>query len=130
MPDPIEPPAGSILRTVKRLVNVELDYDAFDEELFLHINSIFATLHQLGVGPKESAFYIENDQATWDQFISGKDNINSVKTYMGIKVRLLFDPPSTSFGIEAMKTQAQEFEWRLLVASEPPYVHNPNDDIQ
>lgn len=114
-----EPPKGSILRTVKRLVNVELDYDAFDEELILHINSVFGNLHQIGVGP-ETPYSIVDDKNLWTEFISGEENINSVKTYMGLKVRLIFDPPSTSFGIEAMKKNAEEFEWRLQIASEKP----------
>lgn len=110
----------SILNGVKRILGLTEDYDVFDEELIIHINSVFATLNQLGVGPEEG-FFIVDDASKWDLFLAGETNpakANSVKSYMGMKVRLIFDPPPTSFAQEAMLKQATEIEWRLNVHRE------------
>lgn len=108
---------GSILKQTKKLLGLPEDYDVFDMDIMLHINSVFATLHQLAVGPKQG-FSLDNDETTWLDFIGTDDNINSVKTYVFIKVKLLFDPPSTSYAQEALLKQANEYEWRLNVHSE------------
>lgn len=107
----------SILKSVKKLLGLADDYTVFDMDVILHINSVFATLQQLGVGPDE-AFFIEDGSATWDQFLGDIKNINSVKTYVYLRVRLLFDPPTTSFAISAMQEQVREHEWRLKVAAD------------
>lgn len=107
----------SILTSTKKLLGIEAEYTAFDLDITLHINSVFATLHQLGVGPVDG-FIIEDAAKTWDQFINGKMAINSVKSYVYLKVRVLFDPPATSFAIDAMTNQIKEFEWRLCSAVE------------
>jgi hypothetical protein len=104
--------AESILSSVKKAVGIASDYDAFDLEIKMHINSAFATLHQLGVGP-EDEFFIEDDSLTWDDFIGSMTGINSVKTYVVLKVKLIFDPPTTSFVLEAFKEQIREYEVRL-----------------
>ena len=101
----------SILKSMKKVLGIPEDDDAFDETLLIHINSTFATLHHLGVGP-DDAFFIEDDTAVWSAFIEGPE-YNSVKTYVGLKLRVLFDPPESSFGITAMEKQITEFEWRL-----------------
>lgn len=103
----------SILNTVKKIVGVDTAYEVFDLDLITHINSVFAILHQLGIGPAEG-FFIEDDFAIWsDFFVVDEPRYNQVKTYIYLKVRLLFDPPSTSFAIEAMNRQIQELEWRI-----------------
>jgi hypothetical protein len=107
----------SILTSVKKVLGLDASYTAFDEDLILHINSVFSTLNQLGIGP-DDGFAIEDATDTWDDFLVGDLRKNSVKTYMYLKVRLLFDPPTTSFTQEAMKQQAQELEWRLNVVRE------------
>lgn len=103
----------SILNGTKKALGVDPSYDVFDHEIIMHINSTFSTLHQLGVGPKVP-FVIQDSTDRWDSFI--KDNptvLQSVKTYMQLKVKLLFDPPSSSFALESFRKQAEEFEWRL-----------------
>jgi len=101
----------SILDSTKKALGLDVEYDAFDPEIIMHINSIFFTLQQLGVGPS-TGFMINDNAELWSEFI-GADQINAVKSYMALKVRLIFDPPATSFVLEAMNKTATEFEWRL-----------------
>jgi hypothetical protein len=117
----------SILTSTKKVLGIDDSYTAFDEDIILHINSVFSTLNQLGIGP-DDGFAIEDDTATWDTYLDGDLNKNSVKTYMYLKVRLLFDPPTTSFTQEAMKQQAQELEWRLNVVREDTEWVDPDPD--
>jgi len=107
----------SILDTTKKTLNMESDYTAFDTDVILHINSVFSTLTQLGVGPKEG-FMIETKENKWSEFIGDTTIIMAVKSYMYLRVRLLFDPPQTSFAINSFAEQAKELEWRLNVAVE------------
>lgn len=106
----------SILNSTKKILGIEADYTAFDVDIMMHINSIFAVLHQIGIGPEEG-FTIVDDGAVWSDFITDNRQ-NSVKTYVYLRVRLLFDPPTTSFHQEALKQQYQELEWRLNVVRE------------
>ena len=105
--------ANSILNDVKKTLGLESDYDVFDQELIIHINTVFLTLNQLGVGPVEG-FSIEDESATWDAYITTA-NQNSVKTYIYLRVRTIFDPPASSFLVTAMQDQIKELEWRLDV---------------
>lgn len=115
---PEEPdPKKSILQSVKKALGIQPDYDIFDQDIIMHINSSFATLNQLGVGPEEG-FSIEDDSQLWDEYTDNDPLVNSVKTYVYIFVRLLFDPPSNSFGITAMEKQKEEIGWRLNMLSE------------
>lgn len=106
-----------ILESVKKVLGIDTDYDVFDQDILMHINSAFATLNQLGIGPV-NGFMIEDDVATWNDFTGGDPRFNSVKSYVYLKVRYVFDPPSNSFTLDAMKEQIQEHEWRLNVLSE------------
>lgn len=108
---------ASILDSVKKVINLPPDDTSFDDVIILHINSVFATLSQLGVGPT-SGFMIEDATATWDTYLGSDLLLNSVKSYMSIKVRLLFDPPQNSFTITSLEKMAEEFEWRLNVTRE------------
>jgi hypothetical protein len=110
----------SILDTTKKLLGFESDYTAFDLDIITHINAVFFTLSQLGVGPS-TGFLITDKEAKWADFI-GEDNINAVKSYMFMRVRLMFDPPTTSFHLDSLKKMAEEIEWRLLVQTDPPVV--------
>lgn len=103
---------ASILVTLKKLLGLPEDYDVFDMDVMIHANSAFATLSQLGVGPEEP-FAIESNSEVWSDFILNDNNLNPVKTYIYLRTRLLFDPPATSFAIEAIKKQIEELEWRL-----------------
>lgn len=105
--------ANSILNDVKKTLGLEPDYDVFDQELIIHINTVFLTLSQLGVGPVEG-FSIEDESATWDAYITTA-NQNAVKTYIYLRVRTIFDPPTSSFLVTAMQDQIKELEWRLDV---------------
>lgn len=107
----------SILDSTKKALGIADDYTAFDVDILMHINSVFSTLNQLGIGP-EDGFAIEDNTATWTTYLAGELKKNSVKTYMYLRVRMLFDPPTTSFTQEAMKEQILEHEWRLNVVRE------------
>lgn len=107
----------SILNSIKKVLGIDESYTAFDADIIMHINSVFSTLNQLGVGPAEG-FMIENGEATWDTFIGVDPRLNAVKSYVYLRVRLLFDPPTTSYMIEAQQQQVRELEWRLNVQRE------------
>lgn len=110
----------SILKSTKKILGLADDYTVFDQDVLTHINAAFSILHQLGVGPVEG-FYIEDDTETWSDFtlLSGSEpSIGLVKTYIFLKVKMLFDPPGTSFAQESMSNQIKEYEWRLNVGRE------------
>lgn len=109
--------SDSILRTVKKLVGIDENYDAFDLDIITHINSALSTLNQLGIGPEEG-FMIDDDTATWDQLLGDDNRLNSVKSLIGLKVRVVFDPPATSFTLDAFNKQIEELQWRLNVYRE------------
>ena len=107
----------SILTSIKKLLGISEDYTMFDSDLIMHINSVFMILTQLGIGPSEG-FNIEDDSATWDEFVSDDLKLDLIKSYMHLKVKLLFDPPLNSAVIESMNRMINEFEWRLNVAAD------------
>lgn len=102
----------SILTSIKKMLGIPEEYDAFDVDIIMHINTVFMALRQMGIGPSEG-FYIEDKSSTWDEFIENPIDGNAVKTYMYAKVRLIFDPPQNSAHIECLKQTVSEFEWRL-----------------
>ena len=106
----------SILTSVKKLLGVGEEYTHFDDDIITHINSVIFILTQIGIGPVEGFAIISKDQ-TWNDFLQGRINIESVKSYVYLKVRLLFDPPSNSFLVEAIERQISEYEWRLNITS-------------
>lgn len=108
---------SSILNSVKKALGFDPDYKAFDEDIILHINGVFLNLNQLGVGPPEG-FAIESDRERWEDLIGLDKNLNAVKTYVFLKVRVAFDPPTTSFALDAMNKQIEQFEWRINVHQE------------
>ena len=107
----------SILTSIKKLLGITEDYTHFDDDLIMHINSVFMILNQLGVGPEEG-FIIEDDSTTWDEYISDPTKLQAVKSYIHLKVRLIFDPPSSSTIMECYKQMISELEWRLNIAVE------------
>ena len=109
--------SDSILTSTKKVLGIEELYTAFDVDILMHINSVFSTLHQLGIGPIEG-FFIEDATPTWVTFLGTDPRLNSVKTYVYLKVRILFDPPGTSYLIDSLSRQAEELEWRLNVVRE------------
>lgn len=109
----------SILNSVKAMLGIDKDYDPFDNELIMHINSVFMVLHQLGVGPI-SPFEITGSSEEWSDFLVDGKKRGLVKSYMFLKVRQLFDPPTSGGVLEAIDRQIREFEWRLNVEVETP----------
>lgn len=110
----------SILTSTKKLANLGEDYDAFDNDIIMYMNGVFLTLKQLGVGPK-NGFVVKDKNTLWTDFIPDDEVLReSVKAYMGAKVRLQFDPPLSAALIEALKAIINEYEWRLNVEAETP----------
>lgn len=109
----------SILISTKKILGIAEDYTVFDLDIITHINTAFSTLTQLGVGPADG-FMIEDDSALWTDFDPVDDNLNynAVKSYVFLKVKVLFDPPTTSYLIAATEKQIEELEWRLNVHRE------------
>lgn len=105
----------SILTSIKKMLGIAEDYTEFDEDIITHINSVFLNLTQLGIGPEEG-FMIEDDTAAWEDFIDDSIQLQAVKTYMYLKVKLLFDPPLSSSVTESFTRMIAELEWRLNVA--------------
>lgn len=99
----------SILTSIKKMLGIEEDYTQFDNELILFINSAFGVLYQLGVGPTTEPYKIADVTDTWDDFIKS-DQIETVKSYVFMKVKLLFDPPSSSFVLSSYQDLIKEFE--------------------
>lgn len=115
----------SILISTKKILGIADDYTVFDLDIITHINSAFSTLTQLGVGPA-IGFMIEDSEAEWANFIGIDLQLNVVKSYVFLKVRMLFDPPTTSYLITAMEKQIEELEWRLNTHREETNWIDPN----
>ena len=107
----------SILTSTKKMLGITEEYTHFDDDIIMHINSVFMILTQLGVGPAKG-FVIQSKDAVWSDFISEDDNLEAVKTYVYLKVKLLFDPPLTSSVSDSRGRLINELEWRLNVAAE------------
>lgn len=107
----------SILTSTKRVLGLSENDTSFDLDIVTHINAAFSTLNQLGVGP-EDGFFIENNTSEWADLGLPANQLHSVKSYIYLKVRMYFDPPTTSYHINAMKEQITELEWRLNVFRE------------
>jgi hypothetical protein len=114
----------SILNSTKKILGLDEGYTPFDLDVITHINAAFSILNQLGVGPEEG-FYISDSADVWTDFVVPANQLNLVKTYVYLKVRILFDPPSTSFLLETHNNQIKEYEWRLNTFREfalPPVI--------
>ena len=107
----------SILTSIKKLLGIAEEYEHFDSDVIMHINSVFMILNQLGVGP-EKGFRIEDDSTTWSEYIDDNDYLDAVKSYIHIKVKLMFDPPQSSAVLDTMNRMAEQLEWRLNVEAE------------
>ena len=108
---------NSILNSTKEILGLKSDYTPFDLAVITHINSAFSILAQLGVGPADG-YSIEDNSAVWSDLDLPQNQLNMVRTYIFLKVRMLFDVPATSFMIEALENQIREHEWRLTEAAE------------
>ena len=110
----------NILDSIKLMLGSEIDYDHFDTPITLFINSIFGVLFQLGVGPQDKPFKIEDGTETWEDFMVQPLQLDTVKTYIYLKVKIQFDPPTSSSVLKAFEDMALEYEWRLNVSAETP----------
>jgi hypothetical protein len=120
----------SILLSTKKILGIDASYVIFDQDILTHINAAFSVLDQLGVGPV-GGFFIIDEAALWSDLNSvvPANQLNLMKTYIYLKVRMLFDPPTTSFLIEAMNKQLAEFEWRLNMFREDELIPSFEEPI-
>lgn len=115
----------SILTSIKNMLGITEEDDSFDAVLIMHINSAFMNLTQLGVGPPEG-YSIEDKTNAWSEFVRDTSKMSSVKSYIYLRVKLLFDPPMSAAVMESTNRQISEYEWRLNVEAEN--TTNGNDD--
>ena len=106
----------SVLTSIKKVLGIAEDYNHFNDDLILHINSVFLILNQIGVGPEEG-FTISGESDNWEDFTTS-NKLEHVKTYMYLKVKLIFDPPLSSAVMEAYNRIISELEWRILISGE------------
>lgn len=119
--------SDSILTSTKRILGIEEADTAFDLDIITHINTVFTTLDQLGVGP-DGGFMIEDKTPTWGGLLGSSPRYNAVKTYVYLRVRALFDPPQTGYAVEAIEKQIEQLEWRLSVNREMTDWEDPDPD--
>ena len=103
---------GSILNDTKQVLGVDKDYDVFDVDILMHINTAFFQLMQIGLGPKQG-FQVKDQETSWDDFFEGRTDLAAAKSYVFVVVRLAFDRPETSYGIKALESMRDEWAWRL-----------------
>lgn len=115
---------NSILNSIKKNLGLSDSYTAFDQDIIMYINSTFGSLNQLGIGPEDS-FSIEDSTAEWETLDLPTNQLGMVQTYIYLKVKILFDPPTSSFLLEALKQQIEEHEVRLHYAREATIDHSP-----
>lgn len=108
---------NSILTSIKKILGIPEEHEHFDADIIMHINTVFMILNQLGVGPA-SGFKILDKTTMWDDYLKNDSQLEAVKSYMGYKVRLMFDPPSSSAITESINHVVSELEWRILVMVE------------
>ena len=107
----------SILTSVKKLLGITEEYEHFDQDIIVNINSVFSILKQLGVGPP-NGFIIKSNTEKWADFMPEYSRLEAVKSYVHLKVKLLFDPPLSTAVMEAMNRMISELEWRMNLAAE------------
>ena len=109
---------SSILTSIKKLLGIAEEDTSFDQDIIMHINTVFAILAQLGVGPA-NGFSIEDDGAIWSDYLGNVTNLELVKSYIYMKVRSMFDPPTSSILADAMNKNISELEWRINATVDP-----------
>ena len=107
----------SILTSIKKLLGITEDYKQFDTDIVIHINTVFAFLNQLGVGPSQG-YRIKDEGDKWADFMGDDTDIEEVKSYTYMKVKLIFDPPSSSAAIESLKELIKECECRIVMTTD------------
>lgn len=116
----------SILDSIKKLLGIPAEYTAFDDDIIMHINTVFVVLNQLNIGPPEG-FFITDSDSSWEDFMT---DINEamIRTFIYLKVRLMFDPPTSSALIESINGMLSELEWRLYVIGDEKARGGDNDE--
>ena len=110
----------SILTSIKKLLGITAEDTSFDTDVIIQINTAFTVLKQLGVGP-EKGFRIHDSSEVWSDFLTGDEQLEAVKTYIYLKVKLVFDPPTSASVLEAYQREVKEYEWRLNIDVDPPH---------
>lgn len=109
----------SILQSVKKMCGIAEDYTYFDQDIVFHTNTVLSTLFQLGVGPASGFEITVDGEEKWADFIEANPKLNLVKTYVGLRVRMLFDPPTSGVLVDAINRQIDELTWRINVMVDP-----------
>ena len=109
---------SSILTSIKKLLGIAEEDTSFDQDIIMHINTVFSILAQLGVSPA-NGFSIEDDRAVWSDYLGNAANLELVKSYIYMKVRSMFDPPTSSILADAMNKNISELEWRINTTVDP-----------
>lgn len=107
----------SILDSVKKLLGISEEYEQFDQDVIMHVNSVFVVLNQLGIGPS-TPFSISSNAETWSDFFGSDVDNAMVRSYVYLRVRMLFDPPTIGSVVEACNKQIDELTWRLMIAGD------------
>lgn len=118
---------NSILNDIKSMLGPTYDDESFDTDIIIYINSTFTILRQLGVGPKDG-YRIKDKNNIWSEFVKDTEGLDAVKTYIYLKVKLVFDPPLNASLVEAFNTQVKELEWRLNVSVESDPIGGENNE--
>ena len=119
---------SSILNSIKKLLGIDADNTDFDTDVMIHINTALMTLNQLGVGPP-NGFMIDDALDSWTDFVNDTTRIESIKTYVYLKVKLVFDPPTSSAVIDSYKETIRELEWRINVEAETMENEEENQNV-
>lgn len=123
----VEALENSILNDIKSMLGPTYDDESFDTDIIIYINSTFTILRQLGVGPKDG-YQIKDKNNIWSEFVKDIEGLDAVKTYIYLKVKLVFDPPLNASLVEAFNTQVKELEWRLNVSVESDPIGGENNE--
>lgn len=118
----------SILNSIKIAIGLSVEDDAFDQELLMLINSVLMTLQQIGVGPQDELFHIEDSSKTWSDYLDEPVELPMVKNYIAIRVRLIFDPPQSSSLDQALRQEIAEYEWRMNLKVDDYHVEDKEVD--
>ena len=116
----------SILDSIKKLLGIQKEYTHFDSDLIMHINTVLSVLTQLGIGPTKG-FSISDNTSKWKDFIGDDPRLESVRSFIHLKVKLLFDPPMSSAVIESINHMIEELEWRLTVIADTKHEEENKD---
>lgn len=107
----------SILDTIKKMLGIDAEDDSFDDDIIVILNSSILSLSQMGIGPS-NGFVVTSVDDKWTDYITGTINLEGVKTYLYLKSKLIFDPPTTSNIVDAFNNTLKELEWRMMLAVE------------